>query len=51
MPIQKFSMKEVDDEIGLLIAQTQQAQVNAPKQPPQLLQQLMDKAKAKRTVV
>lgn len=43
MPIKKFTMKEVDDDIGLLIEQMQ-----VKKQPPEIIKQLVEKAKAKR---
>lgn len=44
--VKKFSMKDVDDEIIQIIEQAQKGQT--VKQPPQIIQTLLQKAKAKR---
>lgn len=47
MPDRKFTMEEIDQQIIQIIEQSERLQTQ--KQPPQLLQKLMARAKAKRT--
>ena len=48
MPIKRFTMKEVDEEIMQIVLQQQGEGQQATSGPPNVIKSLLDKAKAKR---